>query len=114
MMINNFLPFTSSLIPSILNGSKTSTYRFGLKYDHLQIGETIDIVDSDTNKIVAQAKITSKERVLFQDIPLISSGHRGFTSREEMRDHFSKFYNYIGRVVEDSDLFLVIGWKMIS
>ncbi len=108
----NFLQFTSSLIPSILNRSKTSTYRFGLKYDHLQIGETIDIVNSDTNEIVAQAKVISKERVLFQDIPLISSGHRGFTLREEMRDHFSKLYNYIGRSIRDDDIFLVIGFEL--
>ncbi len=40
-----FLPFNSSLIPFILDGSKTITYRFGLKYDHLQVGEAIDIVD---------------------------------------------------------------------
>lgn len=110
----NFLPFTSSLIPSILDGSKTSTYRFGLKYDDLQIGETIDIVDSDTQEVIGQANVTSKAYVLFQDIPLISSDHQSFTSREEMREYFSDLYSYIGRVVEDSDVFLVIGWEMIS
>jgi hypothetical protein len=113
-MINSFLPFTSSLIPSILDGSKTSTYRFGLKYDHLQIGERIDIVDSDTQEVVGQANVTSKAQVLFQDIPLISSDHQSFASREEMRDHFSRLYNYIGRAVEDSDVFLAIGWEMIA
>lgn len=109
-----FLPFTSSLIPSILDRSKTSTYRRGLKYDHLQIGDTIDIVDSDTQEVVGQANVTSKAQVLFQELPLISSDHQSFTSRKEMREYFSKLYNYIGRAVEDSDVFLVIGWEMIS
>jgi len=106
------LPFTSSLIPSILDGSKTSTYRFGLKYDHLQIGETIDIVDSDTNEIVAQAKIQDKQQLLFAELPLQSDNHQSFTSREEMRKEFETHYAYIGRSIRDDDIFLVIGFEL--
>ena len=109
----NFLPFISSLIPSILDGSKTSTYRLGLKYDHLQIGETMNIINSDTNEIVIQAIIIQKERYIFTDLPLSIPGHTPFESYEIMKNHFSQIYqSFINRPIEDDDIFLVFKFQI--
>lgn len=106
----NFLPFSSSLIPSILDGSKTSTYRRGLKYDRLQIGEIINIINSENNEIITQATITNKVQLLFQELPLTADNHISYDSREDMRTEFSSYYGTIA----DDDVFLVIEFQIIS
>lgn len=106
----NFLPFNSFLIPSILDGSKTCAYRYGLKYDHLKTGEIINIINSDTDEIVTQVLITEKYQIIFKDLPLSTDGHQEFSSLEEMRNNFSHYYGEI----HDDDVFLVITFKLIS
>jgi hypothetical protein len=76
--MKKFLPFTSSLIPSILDGSKTCTYRYGLKYDHLKTGEIINIINSDTDEIITQTIVTDKYQTIFKDLPLSTDGHQEY------------------------------------
>ncbi len=110
----NFLPFNDNLIESILDGSKTSTYRRGLKYDHLQVGEIINIINSDADEIITQATITNKTQLLFQELPLTTDNHISYNSREQMREEFNQHYSYINRAIEDDDVFLVIEFEIVK
>lgn len=110
----NFLPFKDNLIESILDGSKTSTYRRGLQYDHLQVGEIINIINSETNEVITQATINNKVQLLFQELPLTADNHISYDSREQMREEFNQHYSYINRAIEDDDVFLVFEFQIIS
>jgi len=73
--------FAPNLIPLILDGSKTLTYRLGNKYTCLNIGDKIDIRDSISGEIVATAEITEKSTVLFGNLPIKRKGHEEYSSR---------------------------------
>jgi hypothetical protein len=45
---------------------------------------------------------------------LDATGHEIYTDREAMRAKFNGYYAYIGRAIEDSDDFLVIGFELVE
>ena len=44
--------FASNLVPLVLDGSKTLTYRIGDKYDFLKVGDEIDVRDSSNDNVL--------------------------------------------------------------
>jgi hypothetical protein len=102
------LPFAPELISYIRQKSKRKTYRYGLKYDYLHIGDEVRVTQVDTGECIGIAKVVSKEMMKFGDIPLDCRGHSSYDSRENMRSIFSGYYAYIGREISDDDQFLVI------
>ncbi|HEX8763364.1 MAG TPA: hypothetical protein VF733_06445 [Candidatus Saccharimonadales bacterium] len=60
----NVIPFAPELIGFILEDLKITTYRFGKKYDYLQVGDTVDIQDSSSKQIVGRAKMVFDFRLV--------------------------------------------------
>jgi hypothetical protein len=105
------LPFAPELIAYILNKKKAVTYRLGRKYAHLEVGDRVRLQDSRSGDIVGKVVITSKDFMLFKDIPLEGGGHESYVDKEHQRKVFSGYYAYIGRPIEDKDEFLVLGFN---
>jgi hypothetical protein len=103
------ISFAPDLIPLILNGSKTLTYRLGDKYTFLNIGDTVTIRDSVSNKIYAVAEITEKSVILFGKLPIDRKGHEVYVSKEAQRKVFKQYY---GRDIGDGESMLVLGFKI--
>lgn len=109
----NAITFAPHLVAEIVSGHKTATYRFGLKYDHINVGDTVGVVDSSTGLVELTIVITSKSKVQFSELPLKHDGHGTYGGIEQMRSEFSKLYVYIGREIRDDDLFLVFEFELV-
>lgn len=103
--------FAPKLVPLVKNESKTLTYRLGMKYDFLKVGDTIPVIDSSTNAVFGEVKITVKSYTTFRDLPLNREGHETYPSKEKQREAFAEYY---GRLLEDTDKILNLGFKLIK
>lgn len=103
--------FASNLIPLILNGSKTLTYRIGSKYSFLTVGDEIMLKDSKTEKKFAKVKITERSLTTFKELPIDALGHEVYSSKDEQRKTFEKYY---GKRINNSEKILILGFKMIQ
>ena len=66
--------FAPELIDFIVKKKKYQTFRFGNKYDYLNTGDKVTILETSNTNPVAQAIITNKEKTTFKDLPLNSPG----------------------------------------
>ena len=98
------------MVPLVLNGSKTLTYRLEDKWDFLNVGDTILTEDSGTNKVFAELEITLKERGAFGTLRDDREGHEPYRSLEERRATFEKYYN---RKVTDDEPAIILGFKVL-
>ena len=110
----NIIPFAPELIGFILEDLKVSTYRFGKKYDYLQVGDVVGIQDSSSKQIVGNAKILSKSSTTFNELPLDSGVHESYADKEHQRNVLSGYYAYIGRPIADTDEFLVFNFELLQ
>jgi len=110
MTANTSIGFASNLVPLILDGTKTLTYRIGDKYDFLKIGDEIDVRDSSNDKVFAKVKITEKDYTTFADLPIDRVGHEVYSSKQEQRDTFEKYYGEI----KDNYKMLILGFTVIK
>lgn len=106
------IAFAPELVGFIQSGEKQSTYRYGLKYDYINVGDTIDIIDSSTEKVGAKVVITAKRKTLFSDLPLVFDKHETYKDKEHQRNVLSGYYAYIGRPIRDDDVFLVFEFEL--
>lgn len=74
--------FSPELIKIIMSGQKLSTYRFGKKYHHLKVGDTVRIENSDTGEVACLAKVTDKSMTTFKDLPISGNSHETFRDKE--------------------------------
>jgi hypothetical protein len=102
--------FAPELVPLILDGSKTLTYRLGNKWDFLKVGDTILTDNSATGKAFAELEITSKEGGTFATLRDDREGHEMYRTPEERRATFSKYY---GRPIADDEPATIIGFKVL-
>ncbi|MBI5358671.1 ASCH domain-containing protein [Candidatus Amesbacteria bacterium] len=98
------LGFSEDLIPSVLDGSKTETYRLGFKYNFLEVDDLVEIENSQTKELNGTAVITLKEKVTFIDVPTKFS-----ETREELRKRLETYYNT--KIVDD-DSFLKLSFRL--
>lgn len=96
----------------MLDGQKLTTYRFGSKYDYLQVGDKIRLQDSASEEVVASATITSKSRITFGDMPVDDGSHEAYRDKEHQRDVISGYYAYLERPIGDADEFLVFTFEL--
>ena len=93
MMIEKRLKFSPDLVPSVLEGSKTSTWRVG-DDKNLSEGDILSMVNSKTGEIFTRGKITSVvEKPLGQLTDEDRVGHEKFENEEEMYRTYSEYYN---------------------
>ncbi len=101
--------FASNLVPLILDGSKTLTYRLGDKFEFLKIGDSINFHDSQSGKICGKIQITEKSHAKFKDLPINRTGHEVYQSKKEQRSVFTKYY---GKISDDVTL-LILGFRLL-
>lgn len=107
------LPFAPELVQFIKDKQKAVTYRFGDKYDYLQIGDEVQIQDVDAKEMIGRAKLTNKSWTTFKDLPLDGVGHEAYRDKEHQRHILEGYYAYTGKPVEDDSAFLVLEFRLI-
>lgn len=120
--------FASELVPLIVKGEKTYTYRLLVrepvqlengemmhrlvnKYKCLEVEDRFLITNSSTKTPFAEIEILHKEEVHFYDIPIDREGHEPYPTKEVMRETFESYYK---RKIEDDDQFLVFQFKVLK
>lgn len=104
------ISFAADLVPLVLNGSKTLTYRRGTKYTHLQVGDIVSVSNSATDQDVAKVQITETGYTTFESLPIDRPGHEPYNSKQHQRQVFQQYYPEIS----DQDPIFIIGFKLIS
>ena len=102
--------FAPNLVPLILKGAKTFTYRLGDKYGFLQVGDEIDIRDSSNDKVFGRVEIKEKSYTTFKDLPIERKGHEVYKSKQEQKETFEKYYGG----VKDDEKMLILGFKLVK
>lgn len=103
------LGFAENLVPKVIDGTKTLTYRLGDKYNFLNVGDVFLVENSVTKEAFAEVVLTLKERTTFVALPIDRAGHETYVSKEEQRHVFEGFYK---RLVADDELTLVLGFQI--
>lgn len=101
--------FAPDLVPLIISGQKTLTYRLGTKYDFLKIGDIVDLADSSTGLIFASANIRQKTSTKFKYLAVDNEGYEKYSSKDEQRRILEGYYNC---TIQENDEFLVIGFEV--
>lgn len=107
------LPFAPELVQFIKDKRKAVTYRFGDKYDYLEIGDTVRIQNVETKEIIGEAVVKDKTWTTFEDLPLGTPGHETYRDKDHQRHIFEGYYAYTGKPIEDNSPFLVLGFELI-
>lgn len=91
--MNKKLKFAPELVPLVLSGKKTSTWRLFDDKD-LNEGDVLDFLESGTDRHFSTALITKvTEKPLGELTEEDKSGHERFSSDEEMYKTYEKHYN---------------------
>ncbi len=86
------LKFKPHLIDLILAGEKTTTWRLFDDKD-LQVGDEVDIINSDTKEVVAHAILTDvRTKPLGEVEDADYSGHEKYESQDAMLANFRNYY----------------------
>ncbi len=109
--MNKTLKFAPNLVPLVIAGTKTSTWRL---WDDkgLSKGDVVDLLDNSTLRVFATAylvKVTSKAFGEFNEAD--KEGHEKFTNDKEMYETYSGYYN---RVVDEKTPVKIIHFKLIN
>jgi len=106
--------FVPELIQFIHDNKKLTTYRFGKKYDHFQVGDVVTIQNSSTGENEGEVRITAKRETTFKDLPLTNPTHEAYEDKDHQRKVLSGYYAYIGREIQDTDLFLTFDFELVE
>lgn len=104
------MKFDANLVPLILSGEKTSTWRL---WDDkgLATGDIVDLLHRDTLQTVATAELTEVvEKPLGQLTAEDKVGHETYASDQAMYDGFARMYK---REVGPDTLVKIVRFKLI-
>ena len=105
------LKFAENLVPLVLSGEKTSTWRMFDDKD-LAVGDELSLIDRGTGKEFAKAKITAVEMKTFGRIDAADLvGHERYTSREEM---IKVYRSYYGDQVDEDTPIKMIDFELVK
>lgn len=96
------LKFAPNLVPLVLSGEKTSTWRL-FDDKNLQVGDELLFVNKETGEEFAKATITAVREKRLGDITIedeINEGHERFRTDQERLETYRKYYG--DRVTEDT------------
>ena len=86
------LKFHKDLVPLVLNGSKTSTWRL-FDDKNLSQGDELELCEFGTNRIFAKARIVSTVEKRFCELTASDkAGHEQFESDEQMYSTYRQYY----------------------
>ncbi len=103
------LKFRSHLIPAVLDGSKTVTWRL---FDDkgLRAGDELELIDWGSGKTFARAMATRVTKKPFAELTDADrEGHEAFDSEAEMYETYS---NYYGQPVTPDTVVKIITFSM--
>ena len=87
------LKFTSDLVPKILSGEKTSTWRL-FDDKNLSVNDELVFIEKETGNEFAKAIITLVQERKFQDLTDEDwQGHERFENEQQMYEAYKKYYN---------------------
>lgn len=86
------LKFADNLVPLIISGEKTSTWRL-FDDKNLKVDDSVIFVNKSTNQEFARAVIISiREKIIGEVEDDDFTGHERFESREAMLDTYRSYY----------------------
>lgn len=104
------LKFADPLVPLVLSGQKTITWRLNDQKD-LTVNDTLSCLRLDGSEF-AQAKILWVKTTTFKNLTLEDQeGHEKFSSNQEMLDTYSKYYN---QPVNTDTVLKVVKFELIN
>ena len=104
------LKFAENLVPMILSGQKTATWRM-FDEKRLTAGDELSFVDRSTGKCFAQARVTATREKPFGLIDETDfGGHERYASREEM---IAVYRSYYGDRVEENTPVLIVDFELL-
>ncbi|MEI7653302.1 MAG: ASCH domain-containing protein [bacterium] len=87
------LKFAEKLVPSVLNGTKTATWRL-FDDKNLSVGDELDLVHATTREHFAYAVITSVKELAIQDITDADRvGHESMGDVDEICAIYEGYYH---------------------
>ena len=108
-MVYKILKFAPELIPSILNGEKTSTWRINDE-KKLTKGDHLSLVNKQTLQEFSKAVIVQVREILFQDLTKQDKDlHESYSSPSEMYITYSTYY---GIIVNEKTVLKIIRFKL--
>ncbi|HLD14955.1 MAG TPA: ASCH domain-containing protein [Candidatus Nanoarchaeia archaeon] len=102
------LRFAPHLVPLVLNGSKTTTWRLFDDKD-LQVGDEFEMLHSETQEKFATGKIISINITKFKN--LTESDHKGHKSYKDVIKAYQKYYS--DKKVDGNTELKIIKFKLI-
>jgi hypothetical protein len=109
--MNKTLKYQPHLIPLILSGKKTLTWRVA-DDKNLTTGDIVDFLDSESKEKFATAKLTAIKEKSFGELTDEDwIGHEKFSSNDEMYAHYSKIYN---QPVKPDTKLKIINFELLS
>lgn len=92
-MIMKQIKFTDTLVPLVLNGSKTSTWRL-FDDKNLQTGDELEFLNKETGQVFGYAEIIGvKEKPLGEITEVDFDGHDTYKGRDEMLAAYRGYYS---------------------
>ena len=105
------LKFRKHLVPLILSGEKTVTWRL-FDDKNLAIGDEIDLVNWDNKKIFGEGVLTEIREKALGDIEETDfAGHENYESEEKM---YKAYREYYGDKVDKNTIVKMIKFKLIE
>ncbi|MCX6810440.1 MAG: ASCH domain-containing protein [Candidatus Berkelbacteria bacterium] len=105
------LKFAEKLVPLILSGEKTSTWRLFDDKD-LSVGDKVEFINSETGDNFADVKIISVGEKTFADITEADfETHETYSSKDEM---LKTYRGYYGEIVDKNTKVKIIKFKLIQ
>jgi hypothetical protein len=105
------LHFAPNLVPLVLNGSKTTTWRLFDDKD-LSVGDTLEMLETGSERHFASSSIVSVQVLTLGELwKGKMEGHEKYKSEQEMYDTYRGYYNH--PVGPDTEV-KVIRFKLIN
>ncbi|MGB4833399.1 MAG: ASCH domain-containing protein [Candidatus Moraniibacteriota bacterium] len=105
------LKFTANLVPLVLSGEKTVTWRM-FDDKELSVGDMLELLDWGSGEKFSEAKITKvREKKLGEIEDEDFEGHERFENKEEMLETYRKYY---GERVDWDTMVKMINFKLFE
>lgn len=104
------LKFRQCLIESILNRTKTTTFRL-FDDKNISVDDVISLVNWETGKEFAKARVIAIKEKKMNDLNEADfEGHEKYVSKEEMFKKFSEFHN---KEIAKENVVKIISFKLV-
>lgn len=105
------MKFAPNLIPLVLSGKKTSTWRL---WDdkNLQTGDVVEFANAETNEVFGEAKLTKVLEKPFKD--LAENEKEGHEKYKDDNELFNTFEGYYHKPVDKNTIFKIIWFRLIK